>query len=347
MVDAPESTQQQLETLRHVLQENNERIDCIVQEKQRTEQSLATCQAELLQCREQLHQRESEITQLRCALTAHLDGSTQMLLHSLRQKLAAEVQGREAAQATTLSLRADLLQAQKFYNEECKRARELDSELQQAKQQNNEEGKCTRLLHKQLRDLQKSTAKEREHLRTQLQSAHTSCAILKQRILGSAQHSEAGAVDTSSGEQTLWPARQIGLLQPEFSAQMADLQTRLWEMQAELTAKTTQVAKLTRTCALHAVHHQRYEETRLHLERAVRNNHVLTMREEKCGVIVRSALNVLKAQYPGEFGMCAVIAKNKYPQANELALLYATLAVYAFRERVPPSSAPAASTQQR
>jgi hypothetical protein len=70
------------------------------------------------------------------------------------------------------------------------------------------------------------------------------------------------------------------------------------------------------------------------------------MREEKCGMIVRSALNVLKVQYPGEFEVCAIIAKNKYPSANELALLYATLAVFAFRERVPPRPAPSATVQQ-
>jgi hypothetical protein len=108
---------------------------------------------------------------------------------------------------------------------------------------------------------------------------------------------------------------------------MAGLQCQVWELR-------DQVSELQKECAESRLARASNTSTQVDIERVARNNHVLLQREEKCGMIVHSARALLKAQYPSEFEVCAFIARNKYPQANELALLYATLAVYAYRERV-------------
>jgi chromosome segregation ATPase len=233
---AEELLSQELAELKVILQERGEQIDSLVREKCLAEQSLAATHAELTKCQEQLHQRDSNITLLQRTLAAHQDGSFQILLHSLQQKLAAEVQVRESAQAAAQSLRGELLQAQQKYNEACKRTRQMNNELMQAQLKYNEECEQTGLLKLQNQEMEREFVRNCEFLRTKLRAATSKAATLQRRMNSTDQRIES--TSTAEAASTVGSRQDSSLpavwLPPEYSAEMADLQVRLWELQEEL-----------------------------------------------------------------------------------------------------------------
>jgi hypothetical protein len=287
-------------TLRNTLQENDEHVERLGRERDLALQRLADTIEELSLSREQIRRRDQEVSRLRGVLNASGEGALSPAMCSWRKKLVSLENELAAKRGLVASLRAQLQQAQHEYNATCKCMRLRDEEHTQ-----------------QIAYLEQ----ECRSLRGQVRTVTAQCAVLQDRIHGRSKDRHSAAVADSVNATGFWQ------VPPECSAQMAGLQSQVWELR-------DQVSELQKECTESRLARASNTSTQAELERVARINHVLLQREEKCGMIVHSALALLKAQYPSEFEVCAFIARNKYPQANELALLYATLAVYAFRERV-------------
>jgi Mg2+ and Co2+ transporter CorA len=128
-----------------------------------------------------------------------------------------------------------------------------------------------------------------------------------------------------------------GSLPPEYSAQLADLQTQVWELRSALQSRAARVTELEQQCTLSTTERALYEKLRLAFVKQGAELQGVQQQRQGYARIIGAAVTVLKSEYADVFVPCAEIAGERYPHAHGAEADYYTLAVYVYRARGQPS----------
>jgi hypothetical protein len=127
----------------------------------------------------------------------------------------------------------------------------------------------------------------------------------------------------SQGSRREGRKSRVWQVPPEYSADLADLQAKVYELRAELRRKSTQTAELERGNLL----------LRLALERTPEESKRLLTRDQGRVKVIAQAVTALRVAYPAEHSLCSVIAMDLFPRARGAALDFSILEVFGLRDR--------------